>query len=167
MATKEEYEEALDSMQSIYCDLDNSISAGAKFNNGVHLLYELVTEHFEEKTETNYEHFEDEIKDTQFNFAVRDGEVVPCKDCICDECIFEDSDITCDITRMKWLLQKHVEKVELTQFEYDLLRTNNMSHDRKLSSFATYKGLKEIGYFKDINFNLTIDEVLSKCEVVG
>lgn len=168
MATKEEYEKAVKNIEdAFYAKIVNSAHATENFKTNLDFLSGLVTEHFEEKVETNYEHFEDEIKDTQFSFAVRDGEVVPCKDCICDECIFEDSDTTCDITRMKWLLQKHVEKVELTQFEYDLLRTNNMSHDRKLSSFATYKGLKEIGYFKDINFNLTIDEVLSNCEVVG
>lgn len=127
----------------------------------------LEDEKQEIKRETNYEHFEDEIKDTKFDFAVRNGKVVQCKNCPCDECFFNDSSITCDVMRVKWSLQRHVEKVELIQFEYDLLRTNNMSHDRKLSSFATYKGLKEIGYFKDIDFDLTIDEILNNCEVVG
>ena len=42
-----------------------------------------------------------------------------------------------------------------------------MSHDRKLSSFATYKNLREIGYFKDIDFDLTIGEILENCEIKG
>lgn len=67
----------------------------------------------------------------------------------------------------EWLNQLHEKPTyKLSQFEYDLLRTNNMSHDRKLSSFSTYENLREIGYFNYIDFDLTIDEILDNCEVI-
>ena len=68
---------------------------------------------------------------------------------------------------LKWYSSPYEKpKYKLTQFEYDLLRTNDMSHDRKVGSFATYVNMKEVGYFKDIDFNLTIKDVLENCEVV-
>ena len=53
---------------------------------------------------------------------------------------------------------------KLTKFEYDLLRTNDMAKDKTLNDFATYKNLQTIGYFKNIDFNLKIEEVLENCE---
>lgn len=165
MKNKKEYIDALVRMEGSYFSSDNSSSAMARFKKDIDLFAGLVNKHFEEKQETNYEHFKDKIRDTEFNFAVRDGKVVPCKGCSCDGCLFNDPFNMCNVMRIKWALQKHVEKIDLSQFEYDLLRTNTMSHDRKLSSFATYRSLKEVGYFKDVDLDLTINEILSNCEV--
>lgn len=63
MTTKEEYIEALDQMEEVYYNFDNCISAMNKFKECVNLLTGLVNDHFEEKQETNYEHFKDEIID--------------------------------------------------------------------------------------------------------
>ena len=120
----------------------------------------------EEKSETNCEHYKEEIGDIGFDFALRDGEVVPCKSCLCEDCFFNDSHIKCFVARTEWLLQKHGEKYKLTQFEYDLLRASDVSHKKKLKEVAIYNTLKKIGYFKDIDFELAIYEILNNCEVI-
>lgn len=46
----------------------------------------------EEKAETNYEHFKDEIvQKVKYNLAVVNGEPKPCEDTNCDECDFKCS----------------------------------------------------------------------------
>lgn len=119
----------------------------------------------EKKTEMNIEHYFDDLAIFGINsFAVTNGKPMRCKDVHCDKCDFRRH---CGGERLTWLISTFKKPTyKLNQFEYDLLRTNNMSHDEKLKDFATYKNLKEIGYFKDIDFNLTIDEILADCEVV-
>ena len=63
MATKEEYVEALERMKQVDFDFDGCISTMNKFKEDINLLIKLINEHFEEKAETNYEHFKDEILD--------------------------------------------------------------------------------------------------------
>ena len=64
----------------------------------------------------------------------------------------------------KWCKEEH--KYKLTKCEYDMLKTNDQSHNRKLSSFSTYLNMRKAGWFKDINFELTINEVLKDAIVV-
>lgn len=68
---------------------------------------------------------------------------------------------------LQWLISEHKDPIKLSQFEYDLLMTNDMSHDRKLNSFATYRNLKDIGYFQNVDLNLTINQVLENYEVIN
>ena len=132
----------------------------------VKVLKDLIQEHFEEKAETNYEHFKDEvIENCNFAFALVDGKLHECSDVNCCDCGFSTGH-GCSEKIKEWLKKPYKKPTyKLSQFEYDLLRTNNMSRNRKLSSFATYKNLGEIGYFKDIDFDLTINEILSNFEV--
>lgn len=165
MTTKEEYIEALDQMEEVYYNFDNCISAMNKFKECVNLLTVLVNEHFEEKAETNFEHyFECLSKRKMMDFALVDGRVVQCLGTHCRECDFNGD---CVERKFKWLKQPYKKPIyKLSRFEYDLLRTNNLSHDKKLKDFATYENLREIGYFKDIDFDLTINEVIANCEVI-
>lgn len=168
MATKEEYIKALNGMEEVYDNLDGCMSAMNIFKEGVNLLTGLINEHFEEKQETNFEHYKDEIIENCIdNIAVVKEKPhgcmqVPCKDCKFYTC--ENS--TCHKKTVEWL-KKPYEKptYKLAQFEFDLLRTNNISHEKKLKDFATYRNLKEIGYFKNVDLNLTINEVLNNCYV--
>lgn len=57
MKTKQEYIDALNRMVEVYDNLDGCMSAINIFNEGVHLLEGLVNEHFEEKQETNLDHY--------------------------------------------------------------------------------------------------------------
>lgn len=114
--------------------------------------------------ETNFEHyFEYLSKRRMSDFALIDGRVTQCMDTRCSKCDFNGD---CVERKFKWLKQPYKKPIyKLSRFEYDLLRTNNLSHDKKLKDFATYENLREIGYFKDIDFDLTIDEILDNCEV--
>lgn len=166
MTTKQEYIKALNGMEEVYDNLDGCMSAMNIFKEGVNLLTGLVNEHFEEKSETNYEHYKDGIlQNVKYALAVVNGEPKSCIDTNCGKCDFKDNG-ECVKRVIEWLNQPYKKPTyKLSQFEYDLLRTNNMSRNRKLSSFATYKNLGEIGYFKDIDFDLTINEILSNFEV--
>lgn len=169
MATKQEYIDALDGMQEVYDNLDGCMSAINIFQEGVNLLTGLINEHFEPKQETNYEHYKYEIiEDCIDNIAIIEGKPHGCIGVSCNDCQFYTGEnFNCHRKTVEWLKSLYEKPTyKLSQFEYDLLRTNNMSHDRKLRSFATYENLREIGYFTYIDFDLTIDEVLGDCEVI-
>ena len=88
-------------------------------------------------------------------------------DCSC--CPFCTKDETiCDYQKfVDWLLAEHKEPIKLKRWEYDLIRTNDMSHSRKFNSFNTYKSMKRCGYFNGItNTSMTLKEILENCEVV-
>ncbi len=65
---------------------------------------------------------------------------------------------------VKWGNEQH--KYELTKCEHDMLETNDMSHNRKLSSFATYNNMRRKGWFRGVDFDKTINEVLKDCVIV-
>ena len=55
----------------------------------------LEDEKQETKQETNFEQYKDEIRDADFDFAVRDGKVIPCDGCPCSECLFFGNHTSC------------------------------------------------------------------------
>ena len=66
-----------------------------------------------------------------------------------------------------WLLAEHKGPVKLKQWEYDLIRANEMSHDFRFKSFRTYRNMKAMGYFESItDTSMTLKEILDNCEVV-
>lgn len=120
------------------------------------------------KEENNFGHYRDEILDIFIDdLAMYGKELCKCDEVDCNVCGFNNGRGSCRTKRNKWLNQPYEKPTyQLTQFEFDLLRINYMSHKKRLYDFSTYINLKEIGYFKDIDFNLTIDEILADCEVV-
>ena len=72
-----------------------------------------------------------------------------------------------DINLIDWLLEEHKEPIKLKRFEYDLIRTNDSSHNTSFRTFNTYINMKSIGYFDGItNTSMTLKEILENCEVV-
>lgn len=66
-----------------------------------------------------------------------------------------------------WMLKEHKELIQLKQWEYDLIKTNNMSHSSAFRSFATYMNMKEIGHFAGVKDTyMTLEDILNNCEVV-
>lgn len=56
---------------------------------------------------------------------------------------------------------------KLTQFEFDLLNAHKDSGMQKcISNYRPLHELHEKGYFKDIDINIPIHEILDNCEVV-
>ncbi len=89
-----------------------------------------------------------------------------CIDCLlrklrkgkCDGC--ED----CRNKSYNWLYEEA--KIKLSQWEYDLIATNDMPHNRQFGSFNTYNHMKEKGYFKDVvDTSMSLEEILRNAEV--
>ena len=169
MTTKEEYIKALNGMEEVYDNLDGCMSAINIFNEGVHLLTGLINEHFEEKTETNYEHYKDKIIENYgFTFALVDGKPHKCACVSCSDCGFSTGH-GCSEKIKEWLKQPYEKPTyKLTKFENDLLQSYLKGHlsGRKFKSILVLNWMKEKGYFKDIDENETIVDVLEKCEVI-
>lgn len=122
----------------------------------------------EQKQETNYEHFKDEmVQNIKYNLAVVNGEPKPCEDTNCDECDFNNCDC-CGEKRFEWLASPYKKPTyKLTKFEYDLLNAHKDSGMQKcLSNYRPLLELNEKGYFKYIDTNIPIHEILDNCEVI-
>lgn len=167
MKTKQEYIDTLVCITKEYYSTVRSPEEVNKFNSYLRLFEGLVDEYFEENKETNFEHFKNEIKDKQFDFAVMDGKVLQCKNCFCDGCLFNSSNCMCDVMKIKWLYKLHKKKYKLTQFEYDLLNAYKNSGMRQcISNYGTLLELYKKGYFKDIGTSIPIHEILDNYEVI-
>ena len=71
------------------------------------------------------------------------------------------------VSMLDWYAQPYKEpKNKGTQFEYDLLKTNDQDHNRTVGSFNTYLNMRNLGYFKSVNFDKSIKEVLENWEMV-
>lgn len=171
MITKQEYIEALERMKESYYNLDGCMSAMNKFKEDVNLLEGLVNEHFQEKQETNYEHYKDEIiEGWTLDLALVDGKLKRCSLVDCDECEFKINQIGCHEKVKDWLKQPYIKPVyKLTKFEIDLLQSCSQGYSPKYQ-FKNINSLTEMrknGYFKGVNRDSTIEEIIAKSEVVG
>lgn len=174
MKTKQEYIEALDQMEEVYYNFDNCISAMIKFKECVNLLTGLVNEHFEEKdkhfeekSKTNLErYYDDLIKEDCSDFGVVNGKIESCTFIPCEKCEFKLGN--CHKNRITWLTSKcEKKKHKFTQFEYDLINTYRHVDDRcKFNGCYQLKSLKEKGYFKNVDKNELIKDIIENCEVV-
>lgn len=166
MKTKEEYLLALDRIDNAYNNFDRSISAVGRFTQDLSLLLGLVNEHFEDKQETNFEHyFEYLSKLNMGDFALIDGRVTKCSVTQCSEC-----DFNCDCIegKFRWLKQPYKEPTyKLTQYEYDLLNAYKNSGMRQcISNYGTLLEMYGKGHLKGIDTSTPIHEILDNCEVI-
>jgi hypothetical protein len=123
----------------------------------------------EEKAETNYEHFKDEIvQNVKYKLAVVNGEPKPCEDTNCDECDFNNCDC-CGEKRFEWLASPYKKPTyKLSRFEYDLIQTyRDCNNDCKLSDRRILRELKDKGYFMDVDYDTKIQDILGNCEVIN
>ena len=126
----------------------------------------------EKPQETNFEHFKDGIiEECIEELAISKGKALKCRATPCSECDFEDKDGHCIGKReiMKWLKQPYIKTVyKLTKFEIDLLQSCSQGYSPKYK-FKNINSLTEMrknGYFKGVNRDATIEEIIAKCEVV-
>ena len=120
----------------------------------------------EQKQETNLEHyFECLSKRKMSDFALIDGRFTKCSDTSCSECDFNGD---CIEGKFKWLKQPYEKpKYKLTKFEFDLIQTYRDCHEScKISEFKQLIELKDKGYFKCIDHDTKIQDVLKNCEVI-
>lgn len=163
MKAKQEYIDALNRMVEVYDNLDGCMSAINIFNEGVHLLEGLVNEHFEEKQETNLEHYFEDLLKKGGRYAFVNGKIKHCWDTKCCDCAFKGGN--CHGEKIKWLASPYEKQTyKLTQFEYDLLQ--HFSVDFKFKEMGLLKEMKEKGHFKNINGDELIKDILESCEVI-
>lgn len=164
MTTKQEYIEALERMKVSYYNLDGCMSAMNKFKEDINLLTGLVNEHFEEKSETNLEfYYDDLIKEDCSDFGVVNGKIESCAYILCKKCEFEGGN--CHRNRITWLASPYEKTTyKLTKFEKELLQCYPDTNSFKL--FNSLNGMKEKGYFKGIDDNEIIGDILANCEVI-
>lgn len=163
MKTKQEYIDALNRMEEVYYNFDGCMSAMNIFKEGVNLLTGLVNEHFEEKKESNLEHYKEEIKSAGYDFALVNGKPTTCKWILCDQCFFNDKSL-CAKKRIEWMLKPFKRKYQLTQFEYDLLQSYASGY--KFKDINPLIVMKEKGYFKDVDKDEKITDILENCEAI-
>lgn len=163
MATKEEYIKALNGMEEVYDNLDGCMSAMNMFKEGVNLLTGLINEHFEEKAETNAEHYLNDLLKIGMHFSFMHRKVKNCCDVGCALCTFGKGN--CDKERFKWLASPYKKPVyKLTKFEKELLQCYSDIYRFKV--FNSLNEMKKKGYFKGIDDNKTIGDILDNCEVI-
>ena len=129
----------------------------------------LEEEKQEIKQETNFEHYKDRILDCCIDhLAVVKGIPNSCTKIDCNDCDFLTIKKECCEIAKEWLKQPYKKLTyKLNKFEFDLIQTYSDCHEScKLSEFKQLIELKDKGYFKDINLDLTIHEILDNCEVV-
>lgn len=171
MATKEEYEKALKEINDAFYGANFLNNQTRRFDDNLNLLRELVNEHFEEKKETNFEHYKDEIIEVYIeDLAISKGRMTQCCGILCSECGFADEDGGCIGHRriIEWLKKPYQKQTfKLTKFEFDLIQTYRDCHEScKLSEFKQLIELKDKGYFKCIDHDTKIQDVLKNCEVI-
>lgn len=165
MKTKEEYEKALKEINDAFYGANFLNNQTRRFDDNLNLLRELVNEHFEEKQETNYEHYKDKIlEDFGFTLALVGGKPYQCSNVNCSDCEFSTGH-GCGEKMKEWL-NKPYEKptYKLTKFEKELLECYSDIYSFKV--FNSLNGMKEKGYFKGVDDNELIGDILAKCEVV-
>lgn len=117
--------------------------------------------------ETNFEHYKDRILDCCIDhLAVVKGIPKSCYKTNCNGCDFKINQIGCREKAKDWLNQPYKKpKYKLTKFEIDLLQSYPDTNSFKL--FNSLNGMKEKGYFKNVDKNELIKDILANCEVVG
>lgn len=89
-----------------------------------------------------------------------------CCDVGCAFCTFGKGN--CDKERFKWLASPYKKPpYKLSQFEYDLIQTYSYVHEGyTLSKFKRLIKLKDKGYFKCVDYDTNIHDILENCEVI-
>lgn len=163
MKAKQEYIDALRRMEGVYYNFDGCMSSMNKFKEDINLLTGLVNEHFEEKQETNLDHYFEDLLKTGGRYAFVNGKIKHCWGTRCCDCAFNGGN--CNKEKIKWAASPYEKQTyKLTQFEYDLLQ--HFSVDFKFKEMGLLKEMKEKGHFKNINGDELIKDILESCEVI-
>ena len=126
----------------------------------------LEEEKQEIKQETNFEHYKYEILEYfQDGLAVVKGIPKICYKTNCNDCDFLTIQKDCHEIAKDWLDQPYEKPVyKLTKFEKELLQCYPDINSFKL--FNSLSEMKKKGYFKGIDDNEIIGDILAKCEVI-
>lgn len=132
----------------------------------VMVLKKLIQEHFEERQETNLEHYYNDILKLNGSFSLINGKIGICQGICCSRCAFNKD--YCQVGRMEWLKQPYKKPTyKLSQFEYDLINAfDSCKECCLLNEIECLKKLREKGYFKGIDPFTKVHEIIDNCEVI-
>lgn len=164
----ENYKDAIMRMYDFCIASNHPAQIREQFTQDLDFLAKLAEEHFEEKQETNYEHYKDEIiEKSNLFFALVDGKPHQCSDVSCCDCGFSTGH-GCTEKVKEWLKSPHKKPTyKLSQFEYDLIQTyRDGNTDCNLSDRRILRELKDKGYFKCVDYDTKIQDILANSEVI-
>lgn len=125
----------------------------------------------EQNQETNLDHYKHEILEKcVWNLAVVKGKPKRCNCTNCCDCEFcKDQPIKCHKRATEWLMQPYKNPaIKLTKFENDLLQSylkSSLLSGYEFKSIVILKRMKEKGYFKGVDEDATIEDILADCEI--
>jgi hypothetical protein len=128
-------------------------------------------QHKEQNQETNLDHFQQEILEKGlWNLAVVKGRPERCDHTKCIDCeLSKDRSRGCHEKVMNWLKQpRKAPAIKLTKFEVDLLQSylkSSLLSGYEFKSIAILKRMKGKGYFKDVDEDATIEDILADCDI--
>lgn len=134
-------------------------------------LEELKQYKEENQPETNLDHFQQEILEKGlWNLAVVKGRPERCDHTKCIDCeLSKDRSRGCHAKVMDWLKQpRKAPAIKLTKFEIDLLQSylkSSLLSGYEFKSIAILKRMKGKGYFKDVDEDATIEDILADCDI--
>lgn len=123
-------------------------------------------EHFEERQETNLEHYYNDILKLNGSFSLINGKIGICQGICCSRCAFNKD--YCQVGRVEWLKQPYKKPTyKLNKFEYDLINTFDRCKECcVLNEIECLKKLIEKGYFKGIDPFMKVHDIIDNCEVI-
>lgn len=124
----------------------------------------------EQNQETNLDHFQQEILEKGlWNLAVVKGRPERCDRVKCIDCeLSKDRSRGCHEKVMDWLKQpRKAPAIKLTKFEIDLLQSCSQGYSPKyqFKNINSLTEMREKGYFKGINRDATIGDILANSEI--
>lgn len=125
----------------------------------------------EQNQETNLDHFQQEILEKGlWNLAVVKGRPERCDHIKCRDCeLSKDRSRGCHEKVMDWLKQPRKNSaIKLTKFENDLLQSylkSSLLSGYEFKSIAILKRMKEKGYFKGVDEDATIEDIVANSEI--
>lgn len=134
-------------------------------------LEELKQYKEENQPETNLDYFQQEILEKGlWNLAVVKGRPERCDHTKCIDCeLSKDRSRGCHEKVMNWLKQPRKDPaIKLTKFEIDLLQSylkSSLLSGYEFKSIVILKRMKGKGYFKDIDEDATIEDILADCDI--
>lgn len=166
MVTKKDYEDAIKKIREAFYSSICDEWALEQIAVNLDFLSSLINEHFEEKVETNLDHHFEYLSTVGLGgFARVNGRLTKCLDTGCRECDFSGN-CNCNKKRLRWLKQPYKKPTyKLTKFEKELLECYSDIYSFRV--FNSLMGMKGKGYFKGIDDNEIIGDILANCEVVG
>lgn len=132
---------------------------------------EELKQYREQNQETNLDHFQQEILEKGlWNLAVVKGRPERCDRTKCLDCeLSKDRSRGCHEKIMEWLEQPYKNSaIKLTKFENDLLQSylkSSLLSGYEFKSIVILKRMKEKGYFKGVDEDATIEDILADCEI--